>query len=308
MPPMGAGRPSSTSAPISGTGGPIPSTGPIPMQADGTAILPGAVPVSPMPHRVTASMALSPPVDTSVGVARASGPGIYGHAAGAAAPMGPASIGAQPVGPEPIARLRFSDEEADAAPADRKVRYANQVHAPAPRGLIVAVLAVVVALLGIIPAYLLLSQASTNQGLAAVKALDLPSWASGAGVDQTSGNQWCVSSCVKSERTMTSTQSVSATDAAYQTALRKAGWVPAPHNACPPAAKGVAQSCWVLDREQLNVLISPSSCSVPAPAPTEPSFTDPAGPTTPASPPKGCAPTTVAVSVFDRIDLKPGKT
>jgi len=307
MPVVGTARPggraTGTAAPISGAGGPVSSTGQIRAQADGTAIVRGLAPepVSPVPHRVTASMA--PPIPMGATAGHTPPPGVYGHP-----PVGAPPAGSAPVGPPPIGRVRLPEADADGSgPSGRQVRYANQVHNPASRGLIGAVLAIVLTLLGIIPTYLMLS-AGTGSDLAAIKALDLPSWATGSAIDHTSGNRWCISSCLKSERTMTSTQSVTATAAAYDTALRKAGWQPAPRKACPPAAKGTAQSCWVLDRDQLNVLVTTSICMQPPPAPTEPSFSDPAGSTQAASPPKGCVPTTVDVSVFDRIDLKPAKS
>jgi hypothetical protein len=195
------------------------------------------------------------------------------------------------------------DEHGSGGP--REGRYANQVHFPTSRGMIIAVLSVVVALIGVLPAALILTESSGNPDFAAIDRLDVPSWAGSHPVDHTSGNRWCLSACLKSERTVSSTHSVAQTATAYTTALRAAGWTPAPANACPPAVKGAAQSCWVLDRKQMNVMVTESACAGPPPPTTEPGLVDPTTPSTRASPPAGCAPTEVAISVFDRIDLRP---
>ena len=187
----------------------------------------------------------------------------------------------------------------------REVRFANQIHFPTTRAMIIAVLSVVVALVGVLPAALVLTESSGNPDFAAIDRLSVPSWAGANPVDQTSGNRWCLSACLKSERTVSSTHTVAETAGAYTTALRAAGWTPAPANACPPLVKGATQSCWVLDREQMNVMVTTSACAGPPPPTTEPGLVDPTTPSARASPPAGCAPTTVDISVFDRIDLRP---
>jgi hypothetical protein len=186
----------------------------------------------------------------------------------------------------------------------RETRYANQVHFPTTRSMVIAVMAVVVALIGVLPAALVLTESSGNPEFAAIDHLSVPSWAGSRAVDHTSGNRWCLSACLKSERTVSSTHTVTQTADAYRTALRAAGWTPAPANACPPAVKGATQSCWVLDRNQMNVMVTASACAGPAPPTTEPGLADPTTPSTRASPSAGCAPTEVSISVFDRIDLR----
>jgi hypothetical protein len=187
----------------------------------------------------------------------------------------------------------------------REVRFANQIHFPTTRAMIIAVLSVVVALVGILPAALVLTESSGNPDFVGIDRLNVPSWAGAHPVDHTSGNRWCLSSCMKSERTVSSTHTVAETASAYTTALRAAGWTPAPANACPPVVKGATQSCWVLDREQMNVMVTTSACAAPPPPTTEPGLIDPTTPSTRVSPPAGCAPTEVGISVFDRIELRP---
>jgi hypothetical protein len=284
-----------------------------PLTGSATATVPGSVgaaapapyaptPYAPAPHAPTpyapASPRTVPPMP----------PGVM--------PPGPAESHA-PIGVPPSA---FADTaivnlpliDADGARPDgrdqsggRQVRYANQVHTRTSRGMIIAVLALVVVLIGAVPAFLLLAESSGNPDFTAINKLNVPSWAAAQPVDHTSGNRWCLSACLKSERTVGSTHSVAETAAAYTTALRAGGWTPAPATACPPAAKGVAQSCWVLDRDQMNVLVTASACAAPPPPATEPGLVDPATPSTRASPSAGCAPTMVSISVFDRIDLRP---
>lgn len=187
----------------------------------------------------------------------------------------------------------------------RETRYANQVHFPTTRAMIIAVLSVVVALIGVLPAALVLTESSGNPDFADIDRLNVPSWARVHPVDHTSGNRWCLSACLKSERTVSSTHTVAQTASAYTTALRAAGWTPAPANTCPPVVKGATQSCWVLDRDQMNLMVTASACAGPPPPTTEPGLIDPTTPSTRASPPPGCAPTEVGLSVFDRIDLRP---
>ncbi len=190
----------------------------------------------------------------------------------------------------------------------REVKYANQVHYRTSRGMIIAVMSVVLALIGVLPAALVLTESSGNPDFAAIDHLNVPSWAASSPVDHTSGNRWCLSACLKSERTVASTHTVAETAGVYTAALRAAGWTPAPANACPPAVKGATQSCWVLDRNQMNVMVTTSACAAPPPPTTEPGLVDPTTPAPRASPPPGCAPTSVNMSVFDRIDLRPAAT
>lgn len=243
------------------------------------------MPVSPAPatqpyaHRVTAAM------PTPTGGFVASDPGAPRYPDGSTDTIGPR-------------------DAATGTRTQRNVRYANQVHRRTSQGMIVAVFTIVIVLLGALPGYLLLAEHSSNRDFASIGALHLPSWATLSPVDHTSGNHWCVSACLKSDRTTASTHSVTDTATAYADALRAAGWTPAPRNACPPATDGAKQSCWVLDREQINVLVSTASCAAPPPPTTEPGLTAPALPPTAPSPSSGCSPTTVTVSLFDRIDLR----
>jgi hypothetical protein len=184
-----------------------------------------------------------------------------------------------------------------------EIQYANQIHRPVPRALILSVLSIVLVLIGILPAVLVIAGTSGNSDLSTIDQLAVPAWAEAAPVDHAIGNPWCLSSCRKTERTASSTHPVGATAAAYGSALRAAGWTPAPATACPPATKGTDQSCWVLDRRQLNVLVIPSPCAVAPPPTTEPGLTDPPIPAPRTAPKSGCAPTTVEMSLFDRIDL-----
>jgi hypothetical protein len=283
-----------------------------------TAIGAAAATMSPGPSGATGAVAYAPPTPRPVPFTPPS-----------PAPSGPMPAGAPPGAMPPatadmrapiaVPQSAYADTaivnlplvSVDTATPDegpggkREVRYANQVHVQTSRAMIIAVLSVVVALIGALPALLLATEGSGNSDFAAIDHLSVPAWAAAQPVDHTSGNRWCLSACLKSERTVASTRSVAETAGAYVTSLRAAGWTPAPTNVCPPAAKGVAQSCWVLDRDQMNVMVTASSCAAPPPPTTEPGFVDPVTPSPRASPPAGCAPTTVDISVFDRVDLRP---
>lgn len=189
--------------------------------------------------------------------------------------------------------------------AARQIRYANQVHRPASRATILALVGVVVTLLGLLPGLLLLQSSAHNPAFDAMDGLGLPSWATEHVVDHTSGDRWCVVDCLVSQRTWQSARPAGETSDAYQRALRAAGWTPAAVSACPPTAKGVTLTCWQFDAEQLNLLVAPAACAI-APVPTtEPGLIDDAPPSLAPTVPDGCDPTTVTVQVFDRIAARP---
>jgi hypothetical protein len=186
----------------------------------------------------------------------------------------------------------------------RQVLRANQVDPPADRRVLVGLVAVVVVLLGILPLYLLVSSGSDDVALGQLDGLSLPTWAAQHPVDHTTGDRWCVGDCLVSQRTSQSTRPVAATADAYAQALRAAGWTPAPTSACPPQGKDTSLTCWQLDADQMNVLVTPAPCTLlPVPT-TEPGLVDP-GPTGKPSSPAGCAPTSVEVKVFARIAAQP---
>ncbi len=190
---------------------------------------------------------------------------------------------------------------------DRLPRYANQVHRPASRGMIAAVVSVVLFLLVVLPGYLVLRSGSDNPSFDALDNLDLPSWASVDPQDHTSGDRWCVSQCLKSDRIAQSTKTVDETSTAYAAALRSAGWTPAPTSACTAPAPHAALTCWVHDAQELVVNLSPAECALD-PQPTseavapDPSATD----LRRIPPPAGCAQTAVTVSVFDKTAIQTG--
>lgn len=196
------------------------------------------------------------------------------------------SLGTRPAAPRPSA-------------ASRRPR-ANLVDPPADRRVLVGLVVVVVVLLGILPLYLLSSSGSQNAAFGQLDALNLPSWASGHPVDHTSGDRWCVGDCLVSQRTWQSSRSVDVTADAYATALVAAGWTKAPSAACPPQVKGESLTCWQLDADQMNVLVTNAPCAVGPVPTTEPGLVDPGATVKPSSP-AGCDPTSVDVKVFARI-------
>jgi hypothetical protein len=182
-------------------------------------------------------------------------------------------------------------------------RYASQVRRPPTRGMVAAVIAAVVFLLVILPGVLVLRGASHDAAFDALDRVHVPAWAAANPQDRTSGDQWCLSQCRKSDRIAQSTKPVDQTAAAYAAALRAAGWTPAAAGACPKSAV----SCWVLDANELTVTLGVAPCAREAQPTNEALAPDPtATDLRRVTPPAGCAQTTVIVSIFDRAALQRG--
>jgi hypothetical protein len=170
---------------------------------------------------------------------------------------------------------------------------------------LVALGAVAVVLLALLPAIFLVRDASGDPVLAGLDSLELPSWAAQSHQDQASGNRWCVDTCRLRERTWRSTKPAADTDPVYQRALISAGWRPWHTPGCPTA--NGSYTCWQRDEYVLDLWTRDTPCDLaslpPVPPAGGPSVTaTPVAPPTGTEPPATCAGSLVTAKVANRVD------
>jgi hypothetical protein len=138
-------------------------------------------------------------------------------------------------------------------------------------------------------------------------ALDLPGWATMQHQDAASGSRWCIGHCRFRERTWASERKDQETFAAYDSALRSAGWRPRATGVCPAVEEGNA-SCWQRDEYVLDMWVRAPICDIPPP---RPATTAQPGPTTGPAPNQSaaaaCPGAYVTVKVFNAIDYSAGQ-
>jgi hypothetical protein len=160
-------------------------------------------------------------------------------------------------------------------------------------------------LLAAYPVYLFTRSVTSDPVFVALDALDLPGWATQQHTDAARGSRWCIGQCRFRERTWASERKQDETNAAFDAALRKAGWRPRTSGVCPAVTEGKA-SCWERDEYMMDMWVRVPICEMPPPRPT----TSPqAGATAPpdpnASAPATCYGSYVTVKVFNAIDYQP---
>jgi hypothetical protein len=177
-------------------------------------------------------------------------------------------------------------------------------------------LSVILALIGAVPAALVIREATRDPVLIALESLDLPAPVARRNRDASFGNRWCLRQCRSRERTWDSERGVEDTAPAYQRALRDAGWRPWLAPGCPPEGIDGHGSCWQRDEYVLNLYVRAAACpgrpgGAPAagvPAPGSPTL--PGGPAAPAPPSTSGAPSCPAalatVKVFNRVSFRGG--
>jgi len=127
------------------------------------------------------------------------------------------------------------------------------------RNLTLIVLMLVVA--GAIPLYLGIQTASRDPVFADLDALDLPSWADVSHTDQAFGSRWCIKECRFRERTWQSSRGPEDTWAAYEKALRAAGWTTWAAAGCSTAGAGGVVGCWQRDEYVLDLWATTPLCN-----------------------------------------------
>jgi hypothetical protein len=187
----------------------------------------------------------------------------------------------------------------------------------ARRARLITLVVVAVALLGVLPAALLLRDTGKDPVLTAMDSLSVPGWASEQHEDVATGNRWCIDTCRLRERTWRSAKPAKETDPAYQQALVQSGWLPWHTAGCPTGTAGV-YSCWQRDQYVLDLWTRDAPCDLsnvaPAPSAGTPSGAPPSGtagagpsavpiPTpTGSEPPSTCSGSLVTVKVSEKVD------
>jgi hypothetical protein len=229
MPPVGhaaAGRaaPPAGFAPVGPTGSPSPGLGPVPDGPGGPGRGKAAVREPGLP-----------------------GDGTRPGAAGRATVLG-TSVKDTPTVLSP------------AVPADEEYEERARPPVPPQRGLAVLLAVLAVLLFGVLPSVLLLRDAVNDPVYTGLDRLQVPGWAKLAHEDLASGNRYCIGTCRLRERTWQSAQPTAQTDAVYETALRRQGWLRVTGSQCPAVQTGV-YTCWEHDQYVMNLWTRDATCS-----------------------------------------------
>jgi hypothetical protein len=148
--------------------------------------------------------------------------------------------------------------------------------------------AVAVLLLGVLPAILFFRASGSDPVFANLDGLALPGWAAVQHEDAASGSRLCVKSCRLRERTWRSTKPAKETDAAFETALSKAGWAHSQTAGCPKLNTGT-YTCWQRDQYVLDLWTRDAACSLSGVAPSPGAPPPSVGPSQTAQPPDPAA-------------------
>jgi integrin beta 3 len=163
-------------------------------------------------------------------------------------------------------------------------------------------MAIVVAVLGALPLYLLLQASAQDPVFTSLDELKVPSWAAGAANDEVAGNRWCIIECRFRERDVPSQKAADETNAAYVQALQDAGWVRwKPAQGCPAQEADGHYTCWQRDEYTLDLWVRAKPCSNEqlgnqSTVPSDPS----AGPAAGAAP-DDCSGSMVSFKVYNAI-------
>jgi hypothetical protein len=131
--------------------------------------------------------------------------------------------------------------------------------APA-RGSSLLLVGLTLVLLAVLPALFLLKDLASDPVYAGLDSLNVPAWAKLAHQDAQTGNRYCVGSCELRERVVQSGRPTEQTDAAYQSALRKAGWTPLTGEKCPTGQPG-KYTCWQREQYALDLWARDANCT-----------------------------------------------
>jgi integrin beta 3 len=161
----------------------------------------------------------------------------------------------------------------------------------------------------VLPVFFGLRSAGRDPVFSSLDALSVPSWAQTHVVDRSSGSQWCFIDCRFRERTADSSKPLKETTAAYDQALRSAGWQPWKVAECPEQPIDPASgtyTCWTRDEFTLDLQVSLPDCAVDALAAQDPAAL-PSAAAPPTDDPKKCVGSTVSMKVQNAITDTRGK-
>jgi hypothetical protein len=122
-------------------------------------------------------------------------------------------------------------------------------------------MAVVVAVLGALPLYLLIQSATRDPVFTALDTLKVPTWAAGTANDEHAGSRWCVVECRFRERDIASQKTPDETNAVYVKALEDAGWTRWKPAGCPQGEVDGHYTCWRRDEYTLDLWVRNKPCS-----------------------------------------------
>jgi hypothetical protein len=243
--------------------------------------------------------------------------------------VGTASVGAAPVGGRALAGSDADGEERDGVPASARAGARPPVPGPGEtlgglkgartelrnqmrsrrRLRVVTLVSLAAIVLIVLPVFFGLRSAGRDPVFTSLDSLDVPSWAQTRVQDRSSGSQWCFLDCRFRERTADSAKPLKETTAAYNDALKAAGWQSWKVAECPEQPIDPASgtySCWKRDEFTLDLEVSLPDCAVDALAAQDPAAL-PSAAVPPAGDPKRCVGSTVSMKVQNAISDTRGK-
>jgi hypothetical protein len=159
---------------------------------------------------------------------------------------------------------------------------------------------IVLAILGAPLTVYIMREATRDPVFVGLDALELPAEMSLSPQDTANGSRWCINECRFRQRVYQSEQNPDPTHAAYEKALRAAGWLPWKIAGCPAGEiVGTKESCWQRDEYVLDLWVHQERCEVDLDAP---------GQDQPGANPNAkvdCPKTEVSLKVINRIAFRP---
>jgi hypothetical protein len=129
------------------------------------------------------------------------------------------------------------------------------------RGAALLLAGLTIVLLAVLPALFLIRDAARDPVYTGLDALAVPAWAKIGHEDMYSGNRYCVGSCRLRERVLQSARTTAETDAAYQGALREAGWLRLTGGGQCPTGRAGVYTCWQRDQYVLDLWTRDATCA-----------------------------------------------
>ena len=160
------------------------------------------------------------------------------------------------------------------------------------------VMLVILAILGAPLTVYIMREATRDPVFVELDALDLPKKLAHGVEDTAYGSRWCIDECRYRQRTYRSGEDVEPTFAAYEKALRAAGWLPWTAAGCPAGEIPGKESCWQRDEYVLDLWVHQEKCELTLRPPGE---EEPGGPKYKTD----CPETEASLKVINRVAYRP---